>query len=267
MYDWPVHKSSRMTLDRGSFGIETIEKLAIASEAAPKTKACASATARSGSGYRGRMQRCRIEGFPAPIGTLRFQLGKVEDLRGKIVAQQDLTSCRGRAQNQIEPRGCPQPPGVERHGLDRIAVDGDDPRLGSLDADIHHAGRIEIEEAQPHISARRNLPLKTCCSVDTAHCAESAGARGTAVGREGQERPIRVKAPILGDDHTSSSKGSLSSPVTINTPREASADLARLVAVRMKEEGTGIGRREVVGEVLTRLDRLLGHDIERRPWR
>ena len=55
----------------------------------------------------------------------------------------------------------------------------------------------------------------------------------------------------------SSSKGSLSSPSTISSAGKAAADLVGLVAMRMEEERAGIGRRELVGEGLAGLDRLL----------
>ncbi len=45
----------------------------------------------------------------------------------------------------------PHLPGAEREGRAGQAIDGDDGRLGALDADLRDSRGVDIEDAEPHI--------------------------------------------------------------------------------------------------------------------
>ena len=60
------------------------------------------------------------------------------------------------------------------NGATGIAVDRDHRAFRALDAELHDAGAVEIEDAQPHIRGRRHVDLRVGRAVGAADGAEGA---------------------------------------------------------------------------------------------
>ena len=167
-------------------------------------------------------------------------------------------------------RGRAASPGPSRHDLQRNrrqrdSVDRDDRRFRALDADLHDARVVEVEQAQPAVAGRRQRDLRIRLAVGAADRAERARLAGALRREERKELSARlVDPPVAQHDRQLGVIGLALVALDDEHAGQPASELLGRVAMRMEEEGAGVRRHEAVGETLAGPDRLLreiGHAV------
>ena len=133
----------------------------------------------------------------------------------------------------------------------------------ALDAELHDARAVEIEDAQPHVRDRRHVDHRVDRAVGAAHGSEGARFR-RRIGHERGEPAVLADRPVAQrDEPLGVVRLALVALDDQDTGKPASELLGR-VAMRVEEESAGVRRHEFVAETIAGADRRLrqvGHAV------
>jgi len=115
-----------------------------------------------------------------------------------------------------------------------------------------------IEQADTDIGLRRHSDGRAEFAVDRSQWTEAAAAACSLIGVERQEHAAgHIDAPVAHYQNPFRIEGDDLIAVDDQDTAQAARQLLGGIAVRVEEKGAGVGRREIVSEGLTGLDRRL----------